>query len=56
MQRAEALAKIDIIARKRELALDDLNEHTEFRIKKYLTQSYYEEANLKKFLRENPEL
>lgn len=49
---AEAYAKIDIIDRKIKLALDDLNEHNELQIKKFLTNAYYERMKLKQFLRE----
>ena len=52
LKMAEAYAELDIIDRKIKMALDDLNEHNEFQVKKFLINAYRERIKLKKFLRE----
>ena len=54
-ERAKAQARIDVLQRKMQLALEDLTEKNERPVADFLEKAYFERAQLQKFLRDNKE-
>ena len=54
-ERAKAQARIDVLQRKMQLALEDLTEQNERPVTDFLEKAYFERAQLQKFLRDNKE-